>query len=98
MLDAPHESRQALVESYWADVERTITYQRELVGHLSRTLSGGKDSYRCGSDRSPRPVLTANAMAGMRPSADTRLLSQETGRAINLWKSDLFQKPLWLVE
>jgi DNA-binding transcriptional MerR regulator len=45
VLNAPHEGREALVVSYWAEVECTISYQRELVGHLSRTLSGRKDSY-----------------------------------------------------
>lgn len=45
VLDAPRQDRQSMVEVYWADVERTVTYQRELVGHLSRTLSRGKDMY-----------------------------------------------------
>lgn len=45
VLDAPRQDRQSMVEAYWADVERTVTYQRELVGHLSRTLSRGKDMY-----------------------------------------------------
>lgn len=45
VLNAPHEDRQSLVDAYWAEVERRVTYQRELVGHLSGTLSGGRDSY-----------------------------------------------------
>lgn len=45
ILAAPREHRQALIDEYRDDVERNIRYRRQLLGHLSRTISGGKDTY-----------------------------------------------------
>ncbi len=45
ILAAPREERQALIDDYRNDVERSIRYRRQLLGHLSKTISGGKETY-----------------------------------------------------
>jgi len=45
ILAAPRGQRRALIDDHWDDVERSIQYRREFLGHLARTISGGKDTY-----------------------------------------------------
>lgn len=45
ILAAPRAQRRALIDRHWDDVERSIKYRRELLRHLARTISGGKDKY-----------------------------------------------------
>src|SRR5699024_4328055 len=45
ILAAPRENRQALIDEYRDDIQRNIRYRQQLLGHLSRTISGGKDTY-----------------------------------------------------
>lgn len=45
MLEAPREQRSTLVERYAEQSEAELRRRLQLLAHLSRTFSGGKDSY-----------------------------------------------------
>jgi DNA-binding transcriptional MerR regulator len=45
VVGSPVDKRQALVDAFWVQTEREFAYRRDLIAHLSRTLSGAKESY-----------------------------------------------------
>ncbi|MEO7015334.1 MAG: MerR family transcriptional regulator [Leifsonia sp.] len=65
ILDAPREQRSALVERYAEQSEAELRRRLQLLAHLSRTFSGGKDSYPMSNIRTrnvpDQTVLTEQA-------------------------------------
>jgi DNA-binding transcriptional MerR regulator len=45
VLESPPVAGSTLVDAYWAQAEREFAFRRNLVAHLSHTLSGAKESY-----------------------------------------------------
>lgn len=45
ILAVPRAERQALIDTYRDEVERTIRYRLQLLDHLSQTIAGGKETY-----------------------------------------------------
>lgn len=45
VLAAPEDQRAELLDDYWADVERRVAHQRELVAHLRIRLRGEEGSF-----------------------------------------------------
>src|SRR5690625_6715013 len=50
ILAAPRGQRRALIDDHRDDVERSIHYRRELLGHLARTISGRSEERRVGTE------------------------------------------------
>jgi DNA-binding transcriptional MerR regulator len=42
---SPVDERQRLVDAFWVQTEREFAFRRDLIAHLSRTLSGAKENY-----------------------------------------------------
>ncbi|HEV7184216.1 MAG TPA: MerR family transcriptional regulator [Leifsonia sp.] len=65
ILDAPREQRSAVVERYAEQSEAELRRRLQLLAHLSRTFSGGKDSYPMSNIRTrnvpDQTVLTEQA-------------------------------------
>jgi DNA-binding transcriptional MerR regulator len=45
VIGSPADERQRLIDAFWVQTEQEFMFRRELIAHLSRTLSGAKETY-----------------------------------------------------